>query len=817
MEEGVDYTIKRSGNSISGQVYYTITGIGNYTGTTSLSYEIVAPNIEECVIVVGDEELVYNKEYQHPSIKLTYDGFEFVEGQSYQIDNAWGYYDEEAGEWVNINGGKSGDCKIRISPTGNAKYPALAGEKIIEFKIASATMEESKLKFDSTSYPYCGYEIKPSLYYEDEYLVEGEDYTAVYHNNVEVGMATVDISMIKKYTGSVQKTFNITKREMYQCYVEKYVDGQLKLDYNSLEFDAKKHKLEIKVYSDDFQKALLVEGVDYEIAEEGGNGYTDSHYFIIKGKGNYCGETICGYNIQIPHIEDCTVDVKNSTFVYDGHAHVPEIRISCKGLEFENYTVEYWYKDDEGKTQYFDGSKVGKNRVTIRNKDDNSKASFKGEIEIPYEIQPCNLADCEVTMPTEKQVYRGQEVKPVPTIKNGDLNLYAYAWSQDYTLEYRNNNAAGKASVTIIGKNNYTGSVTKEFDIYPSIQTCSISLSSTNYTYDGTEHKPVVTVKDSSKVLVNGTDYKLEYSPAVEAGEVSVSVIGMGNYQDSKTETYTISPIDITTADYNVSESIFSYDGSSKKPAITVSYKGAVLVADRDYVLTYTNNINPGTAYAVVTGIGNYAGQVSLNFTILEYNAGMDSVYDKGDTLISNEAVYLITDDEDYEVEYSSVTNKKITKLVIPATITCDGITYKVTSIGNKAFYKNTKIKSVSIGNNVKSIEDYAFYGCKNITSINMGKSVEVIGNSAFRKCTKLTSVKLPKSLNELGKNAFYGCSRLKKIVINSNSVIDVSDNAVKGISKKAVISVPAKQVKKYQKEFNKKTGFKSTMKIKKK
>ena len=185
--------------------------------------------------------------------------------------------------------------------------------------------------------------------------------------------------------------------------------------------------------------------------------------------------------------------------------------------------------------------------------------------------------------------------------------------------------------------------------------------------------------------------------------------------------------------------------------------------------------------------------------------------------IISNNLIYTITDDENFEVEVAGVSKNNISKLVIPGTVNVDGWTYKVTSVGSRAFYKNTKIKSIVIGNNVASIEDYAFYGCKNVKQIKMGKSVEIIGVSSFRKCTKLTKVILPKSIDELGKNAFYGCKKLKTITINANSVVDISDNAIKGISKKAVIKVPKKLVNKYKKKFKGKTGFKKTMKIKKK
>lgn len=58
----------------------------------------------------------------------------------------------------------------------------------------------------------------------------------------------------------------------------------------------------------------------------------------------------------------------------------------------------------------------------------------------------------------------------------------------------------------------------------------------------------------------------------------------------------------------------------------------------------------------------------------------------------------------------------------------------------------------------------------------------------------------------------YWGCYL---IIINANSDVDIEDNAIKGISKKAVIKVPKKYLKKYQKEFGKKSGYTKTMKIK--
>ena len=55
-------------------------------------------------------------------------------------------------------------------------------------------------------------------------------------------------------------------------------------------------------------------------------------------------------------------------------------------------------------------------------------------------------------------------------------------------------------------------------------------------------------------------------------------------------------------------------------------------------------------------------------------------------------------DDENLEVEFTAPTNKKNTKVVVPATVEVDGVVYKVTSVGEKAFYKNSKVTRIQEG-----------------------------------------------------------------------------------------------------------------------
>ncbi len=505
-------------------------------------------------------------------------------------------------------------------------------------------------------------------------------------------------------------------------------------------------------------------------------------------------------------LDECSVDVDGDC-IYSGEEVMPEItvytNIDGKRAEFNpiyDYRIEYANNVERGTAT-----------ATIRGLGE----WLAGSKEITYDIYT-PISDCEINLAYDSIQYDGTEKKPGVEVTYQGEKLEE---GKDYTLAYDNNIEEGIATVTVSGKGGYKGGKSADYEIYKKyIEDCEIILAYKSVQADGEEKKPAVTVKnDAGVVLKENEDYVLDYHDAFYPGEATVTVTGIGAYKGDKNATYSIEGVSIENAEIELNETIFTYDGSPKRPSAYVKLNGRTLVPGADYSTSYRDNVDPGTAYVIITGTGIYEGIVSMSFRILPYSAGKESVYEEGDTLISGNYVYEVTDDEEFEVELSSTSKKNISNVVIPATVKNDGITYKVTSIGAKAFYKNAKIKKVTIGNNVESIENYAFYGCKNITSVKFGKNVELIGSSSFRKCTKLVSITLPKSMEELGKNAFYGCKKLKTITINAGGVIDVEENAIKGISKKAVIKVPAKYLKKYKKEFKSKTGYRKTMKIKKK
>ena len=72
----------------------------------------------------------------------------------------------------------------------------------------------------------------------------------------------------------------------------------------------------------------------------------------------------------------------------------------------------------------------------------------------------------------------------------------------------------------------------------------------------------------------------------------------------------------ISDATVKLSKSSYTYDGTAKKPAVTVKYDGATLTKGTDYTVSYSNNKNVGTARVKITGKGEYGGSISKTFTI---------------------------------------------------------------------------------------------------------------------------------------------------------------------------------------------------------
>lgn len=121
-----------------------------------------------------------------------------------------------------------------------------------------------------------------------------------------------------------------------------------------------------------------------------------------------------------------------------------------------------------------------------------------------------------------------------------------------------------------------------------------------------------------------------------------------------------------------------------------------------------------------------------------------------------------------YSSHYPDYYTEPTGNLVIPSSVTVDGITYAVTSIGDHAFEGCSGLTSVSIPNTVTVIGLCSFQLCSGLTSVTIPSSVTTIDSYAFASCSSLTSVSIPNSVTIAGTHVFGGCNGLTSPVYNN-------------------------------------------------
>ena len=99
-------------------------------------------------------------------------------------------------------------------------------------------------------------------------------------------------------------------------------------------------------------------------------------------------------------------------------------------------------------------------------------------------------------------------------------------------------------------------------------------------------------------------------------GYVTVTASANGYDSVSKDVKIVVSKKSLNNGLITLSETSYVYDGTYKKPAATVTFGGKVLQEGKDYTISYRNNLNVGVTTVIATGMGDYTGYTSKNFTI---------------------------------------------------------------------------------------------------------------------------------------------------------------------------------------------------------
>lgn len=244
-----------------------------------------------------------------------------------------------------------------------------------------------------------------------------------------------------------------------------------------------------------------------------------------------------------------------------------------------------------------------------------AEATFTVE---PREIEAKDVAfDKELT-------YTGNELTQTVTVT---VNGKTLTVGTDYTVSDLTGTEPGSYPVTVTGTGNYTGTVTKSFEIAKAdISSAAITYDAGPYGYTGKEWKPEVTVSFNSATLTAGNDYTVSYENNINAGTAKIIITGIGDHFTGLTEkTFTINSAEISGCTFAPIADV-TYNTKAHTPEVTVAISGRTLEADKDYTVSYAYNVNAGTATVTVTGKGNFTGSANTTFTIAKADLNL-SVY----------------------------------------------------------------------------------------------------------------------------------------------------------------------------------------------
>ena len=173
---------------------------------------------------------------------------------------------------------------------------------------------------------------------------------------------------------------------------------------------------------------------------------------------------------------------------------------------------------------------------------------------------------------------------------------------------------------------------------------------------------------------------------------------------------------------------------------------------------------------------------------------------------------YRVTSQTGNTVEVMGYQTAPTGALTIPATVTCNEVTYTVTGIKEQVFANCSALTSVSLPDGLTTIGAEAFFNCTSLTGItipntvtsigiaafrysglttaSIGNGVTTIGNNTFANCTSLTGITLPDGLTTIGNSAFSNCTSLTGITL-PDGLTTIGDEAFFNCTLLTGITIP--------------------------
>lgn len=578
----------------------TITGTGNYTGKTTKQYTVTPKMITSDMMIFDNVNLVHTGGLLKPVVTVKDGGTVLKENTDYVLTNDGA---TEVGTYYVYITGKG-------NYTGNASrsYNIITqGASVFVVSTVSSVVYNGKMQEPEVT-------VVDNSVVPEVTLTKGVNYTVSYTNNKNAGTATVAVTGIGSYAGTVTKNFTIKPKALTSSMVTlapvtDAATGTVHFTYNGM---AQMPTVTVTDVPEGETESIL-QFNDYAVNNPGAIN-VGKHPVTVTGCGNYEGTVTMNYEIDALSIADASITLyQQASNVYTGQEQKPGVREVVVGTGANTLAVP---TSGYNITGYANNVNVGTATVTIT-----GQGNFTGTASTTFDIAKKPLTADMVTLDAETFTYTGGTLKPVVTVSDGegDANIIK---TTDYTVKNDGGTEVGEYAVTVSATTagNYSGTVTRKFSIVTKgTATFDIALGTTSVVYDGKAKTPGVTVTDGG-VLLTENDYTVSYADNVNVGTATVTVTGKGNYAGTKTATFEITPKPLTAEMVTLSATSFVYNAEIQKPDVTV--KDGTTLTTNDYVVTNNGGTHVGTFHVVVDGKGNYAGQVDKTFTITQLSIG---------------------------------------------------------------------------------------------------------------------------------------------------------------------------------------------------
>ena len=688
LTQGSDFDIDWNGTNFNkGTATATITGKGNYTGTTTATFKINSAQATD----FGKLETEIKKDLKTKVAKVNGDVYEFTYTGKEQdvILPAYGLNWTLGSQYTYSYQGQhtnAGDFTVKV--VGQNSYEGnsftikcrIVPQNVSSFTIKSKSVPNGDITVADLEYngEDATYTPSVSITWKGMTLKEGIDYEIT---NVKVATdkksVTFDIKGLGNYTGTKQNvSATILGKNINSSSIT--VDAIDNQTYTGSAISMK-GKLTVK----DGSKTLK-EGKDYHIVTEKNNVKPGVATVTIAGQGNYSGE-------------------RDVTFLIVDKAYNAVIVNTNKGQELPSKEYDYNTANStkgivlgtsEFKVIGSDGVEIDSSKYTVSY--ENNHAAGTATIKVTgkegyncsaistFTIKPMNLkSKLDAATLTLKDVdaivYTGEEIKPEYTIKLTD-GVYTLVEGTDYEVKYSNNIDAATSSnavaptVTVTGLGNYAGlnadsklpSKEAKFTIGKATITPS-EVTANDVEYAGGFEASDITIKNpvSGKALVAGTDYTVTLKDATKVGAaeatIKLTTAGAKNYKfnsgDSLAVRYRVVAKDLKNATVSaIADQIVT--GEQIKPTVTVMNGNIKLVEGTDYEVVYGDNKEVGEGTVTIKALDsnkNYTGSQTVKFNIVEKAAEVGQAMIADVKVSGNTVTPILSGDVDGAVGYDYV------------------------------------------------------------------------------------------------------------------------------------------------------------------